>query len=54
MAEQREWKNVKPGKQEGQKLKSLLVIQYILKHADEDHPVIHAINFMFVATPPLK
>ena len=39
MAEQREWKNGKPGKQEGQKLKSLLVIQYILKHADEDHPV---------------
>jgi sugar phosphate isomerase/epimerase len=39
MAEQREWKNGKPGKLAGQKLKSLLVIQYILKHADEDHPV---------------
>lgn len=40
MAEdQREWKNGKPGKLEGQKLKSLLVIQYILKNADEDHPV---------------
>ena len=39
MAEQREWKNGKPGKLVGQKLKSLLVIQYILKHADEivDH-----------------
>lgn len=39
MEEKREWKNGKPGKQEGQKFKSLLVIQYILKHADEDHPV---------------
>ena len=54
MEEKREWKNGKSGKQEGQKLKSLLVIQYIRKHADEDHSVIRAINFMFVATPPLK
>lgn len=39
MAVQREWKNGKPGKSECQKLKSLLVIQYILKHADANHPV---------------
>lgn len=39
MEEKREWKNGKPGKSECQKLKSLLVIQYILKNADEDHPV---------------
>lgn len=39
MEEKREWKNGKPGKSDGQKLKSLLVIQYILKHADNDHAV---------------
>lgn len=39
MAEEREWKNGKPGKSQGQKLKSLLVMQYILKHADDEHAV---------------
>jgi len=39
MAEEREWKNGKPGKFQGQKLKSLLVMQYILKHADDEHAV---------------
>ena len=34
MEENREWKNGKPGKSECQKRKSLLLIQYILKHAD--------------------
>ena len=27
------------GKRPGQKFKSLLVMQYILKHADDEHPV---------------
>ena len=38
MAE-KNWEYGKPGRRSGQKFKSLLVIQYILKHADDETPV---------------
>ncbi len=39
MAKEKSIYETPPGKRPGQKLKSLLVIQYILKHADETTPV---------------
>ena len=39
MAEKKEQKRVPGYKSENQKYKSLLVMQYVLKYADDEHPV---------------
>ena len=42
MAEKKVQKRVPGYKSENQKYKSLLVVQYILKYADDEHPVANA------------